>query len=141
VATFQSDHPILLYDGSCGFCARSVQFLLRHEGSRHDLRFAPLAGVTGRRVRDEHPELEGADSMVWYEPPRPPLVRSAAVIRAARYLGGGWSLLGGAGSLVPRPIRDWVYRQIARHRHRIPGPACVIPTAEERPRFLDGEDS
>lgn len=77
--------------------------------------------------------------MVWYEASRPPLVRSAAAIRAARYLGGGWSVVGVLASLVPRPIRDWVYRQIARHRHRIGGPACVIPTAEQRSRFLDVE--
>jgi predicted DCC family thiol-disulfide oxidoreductase YuxK len=138
VVTLQSDQPILLVDGSCGFCARSVQFLLRHEGSRHDLLFAPLAGPTGRGIRTAHPELDGVDSMVWYEASRP-LVRSVAAIRAARYLGGGWGLLGGLAWLVPRPIRDWAYRQVARHRHRVTGP-CVIPTAEQRARFLDVED-
>jgi len=140
VVTLQSDQPILLFDGSCGFCARSVQFLIRREGSRHDLLFAPLAGPTGRQVRAAHPELESADSMVWYEASLPQ-VRSAAVIRAARYLGGGWSLLGGLAWLVPRPIRDCGYRLAARHRHRIPGPACVIPTADQRARFLDIEES
>jgi predicted DCC family thiol-disulfide oxidoreductase YuxK len=77
--------------------------------------------------------------MVWYEAPNSPLVRSAAVLRAARYLGGAWRVLGVLGSLIPRPIRDGVYRQIARHRHRIGGAACVIPSAEQRSRFLDLE--
>jgi len=129
--------PLLLYDGACGLCSRSVQFLLRHEGPRHDLRFASLTGETGRRVRAEHPEVDGVDSMVWYEPPDPPRLRSAAAIRATRYLGGGWAVLGTIAALLPRPIRDWAYREVARHRHRIGGPACVVPTAEQRPRFLD----
>ena len=36
--------PVLLYDGDCGFCAESVQLVLRHERRRR-VRFAPLQGV------------------------------------------------------------------------------------------------
>lgn len=118
-----------------------MQFLLRHEGSRHDLRLAALAGETGRRIRAAHPGLEGAESMVWYESSGPPRVRSDAVLRAAHYLGGGWAVLAALSVLVPRGARDWAYRLIARHRHRIGGPACVIPTPEQRTRFLDLEGS
>ena len=35
------DHPILLYDGTCGFCAESLQLVLRHD-RRRTLRFAAL---------------------------------------------------------------------------------------------------
>jgi predicted DCC family thiol-disulfide oxidoreductase YuxK len=56
--------PILLYDGACGFCARSVPFALRHEGARTTLRFARLDGETGSAVRLRHPELSGADSLL-----------------------------------------------------------------------------
>ncbi|HEX4632313.1 MAG TPA: DCC1-like thiol-disulfide oxidoreductase family protein [Gemmatimonadales bacterium] len=121
--------PVLLYDGACGFCAESVQFLLRHEGTRHDLRFASLERVPGA----------GADSVVWREGGRD-LVRSDAVMAAARYLGGGWRALGTAATLVPRPLRDGLYRLVARHRHRLGGSVCVIPTPEQRSRFLDLED-
>jgi predicted DCC family thiol-disulfide oxidoreductase YuxK len=56
-----------------------------------------------------------------------------------RYLGGVWRLLAGVFSLVPRPIRDWGYDFIARHRHKLTrgGPACLIPTPEQRARFVD----
>lgn len=120
--------PLLLYDGTCGFCARSVQFILRHEGERRDLRFAPL-----------RPGAEpGGDSMVWRDGGRT-LFRSDAVIAAARYLGGGWALLGAAGVLLPRLFRDGLYRLVARHRHRLGGAICLVPTAEQRARFLDPE--
>lgn len=77
--------------------------------------------------------------MVWREGDRT-LLRSDAVIAAARYLGGGWAMLAGALALLPGPVRDGVYRLVASHRHRLGGPACVIPTPEQRPRFLDLED-
>lgn len=131
--------PLLLYDGACGFCARSVQFLLRHEGPRRDLRFASLGGATGRRIRSAHPGLMDGDSMVWYEGDRAS-VRSEAVLRAARYLGGVWGGLAALGRLLPPPLSDGLYRLVASHRHRLAGARCVVPTAAQRPRFLDLED-
>lgn len=78
--------------------------------------------------------------MVWRDGERT-LVRSEAVIAAAKYLGGGWALLAGALALLPVGFRDRLYRLVASHRHRLGGPACVIPTPEQRTRFLDLPDS
>lgn len=136
---------LLLYDGDCGFCARSVQFVLRHEGAHRTLRFASLQSPTGAAVRARHPELNAVDSVIWYEPGGGGegrdlvLVRSRAVLRVLGYLGGVWSWLGWLARLVPRAIRDYAYDFIARHRHQLirGAPACVIPTAEQRPRFVD----
>jgi len=63
---------------------------------------------------------------------------STAALRVANYLGGSWRLLQVA-RFVPSPLRDAVYRLIARHRHRLSanGPLCVIPAARDRARFLD----
>jgi predicted DCC family thiol-disulfide oxidoreductase YuxK len=134
--------PVLLYDGTCGFCADSVQLVLRHD-RRKDLRFAPLQGPLGALVRERHPELDGVDSMVWVEPgvagvPAGVLTRSDAGLRIARYLGGWWRLAG-AARLLPRPLRDAAYDLVARHRHRLRsgGPACLVPRPEDRARFLD----
>jgi len=132
-----SGSAILLYDGACGLCAGSVQFVLGRERS-HDLRFAPLAGATGMTLKAVHPELAGVDSMIWYEPATGRVrIRSDAALAAARYLGGGWTVLATVAALVPRALRDRVYDMIARHRHRLAGPVCVVPTAEQRGRFLD----
>jgi predicted DCC family thiol-disulfide oxidoreductase YuxK len=134
--------PLLLYDGSCGFCAESVQFVLRHDRRRRTLRFASLQGAVGSEVRARHPELEGVDSVIWYESDSPRdvlLVRSSAVLRVLRYLGGAWRPLGWIGGVVPRPLRDLAYDFIARHRHRLVrgAPLCVIPAADQRDRFVD----
>jgi predicted DCC family thiol-disulfide oxidoreductase YuxK len=132
---------ILLYDGTCGFCAASVQFILRHE-HQQTLRFAPLQGKLAGGVQDRHPELAGVDSLVWIEgvgtPSERVLVRSEAVLRAADYLGRHWNLLQ-VGRLLPAGVRDAVYDFIARHRHKVMGTAdvCYVPPPEVRARFLE----
>jgi predicted DCC family thiol-disulfide oxidoreductase YuxK len=135
---------LLLYDGTCGFCAESVQFVLRHDRRRRTLRFSSLQGPTALDIRARHPELDVVDSVIWFEPgdnahPETLLTKSSAVLRVLRYLGGVWRPLGVVAAIVPRALRDAVYDLVARHRHRLirGGPACVVPTPEERNRFLD----
>jgi predicted DCC family thiol-disulfide oxidoreductase YuxK len=132
---------LLLYDGSCGFCARSVQFVLRHEGRRRTLRFASLQGAYGSEVRAWHPALEGVDSIIWYDPPGPDragrvLVRADAVLEVLQYLGGAWRVLGVLGRIVPRAVRDAAYDLVARHRRRLASnDVCMVLTPEQRARF------
>lgn len=134
--------PILLYDGACGFCAGSIQFLLARD-RRGTLLFAALDSVTGRDILERHPDLRGFDSVLFVEPagdtnPERVFAHSDAALRAAAYLGGPWRVLQLA-RIVPAPVRDAVYRLIARHRHRLSanGAVCVIPAARDRGRFLD----
>jgi predicted DCC family thiol-disulfide oxidoreductase YuxK len=128
-----------LYDGTCGFCAASVQFVLRHE-RQHALRFAALESDLGAAIRARHPELAGVDSMIWVEPAaggERVLTRSTAALRAARYIGGPWRAAAIA-QLLPRTIRDAVYDVIARHRHRLASAPdqCYLPPPAARARFL-----
>ncbi len=132
---------LLLFDGTCGFCAQSVQFVLRHERRRKTLRFASLQSHAGMDVRERHPELNAVDSVIWVEPGERETiyVRSAAVFRVLHYLGGIWSVLAWLGALVPRFIRDGLYDLVARNRQRLirGGLACLLPTPEQRARFVD----
>ena len=127
--------PILVYDGSCGFCSRSVQFILRHE-PRHDLLFVTRDSPLGQDLR-RHFRLEGVESMLWIDGDQAS-IESNAVLRAARYLGGTWSALAALGSLLPSFLRNWAYRLIARHRRKWSAAAmsCLVPTPEQRERFL-----
>ena len=68
------------------------------------------------------------------------LVESDAALRIAAALDGPVRHLARL-QVVPRPIRDAVYRLVARTRYRIFGryEACEIPPPWLRERFLDGE--
>ncbi len=134
--------PVLLYDGDCGFCAGSVQFVLSHEppSRRGALRFAPLQGAFGSAVRAQHPKIATLDSVVWFDSTAigdaQVQVRSTAALSALAHLGGVWRVVAALGRVVPRALRDVVYDVIARRRFELAAPACLLPTAETRARFL-----
>jgi predicted DCC family thiol-disulfide oxidoreductase YuxK len=130
---------VLLYDGDCGFCAGSVQFVLRHEphDRRARLRFAPLQGAFGESVRQGRESGAELQSVLWVRgSDQSVLARSDAALEALAHLGGAWSLLATVGRLVPRVLRDAVYDQVARRRFELAAPACLLPTPEQRARFL-----
>ena len=130
--------PMLLYDGDCGLCARSVSFVLEREAAPV-LRFAPLSGPTARRLVARAGCPVG-DSVLLYEHGRIHQ-RSAAVWRLARYLRWPWRVLL-LLAVVPGPVRDLVYDAVARRRHRWFGPpACRRLRPEDRHRFLDLDDA
>ncbi len=134
---------LVLYDGGCGLCNRSVRFLLRIDHDRL-LRFAPLQGETAQAVFDRYTDLDPSLNSVIYlrdfdETKETAYLHSDAVWRMLVDVGGRWRLVGRMLRLIPAPLRNWGYRVIARHRHRIPGgDACELPTADitSDPRFL-----
>jgi len=133
IAAYRS--PVLVYDGSCGFCSRSVQFMLRHE-RRHDLLFVTRDSGLGQRLRRAC-RLESVQSMLWIEGGQV-FAKSGAVIKAAAYLGGWWSRLAVLGSFCPSFVLNGVYEFIAKNRGKLSSntAACLAPTPEQRNRFL-----
>ena len=130
----------MLYDGLCGFCDGTVQYVLAHDRLK-TMRFAPLQGQFAAGVLARHPGLHGIDSIVLVERTAQGehvFVQSDAVLRIAEYLGGGFRTAR-VLRIVPRVLRDGAYALFARFRYRLFGrlTACAIPPAEVRARFLD----
>lgn len=138
----EATRDVLLFDGLCNFCDSTVQFILARD-RKATLQFAPLQGEFAHSVLERHPELASIDSLVLLRTGQngaeSVLVRTAAALALAEYLGGFWRLLGAFASLLPRPVRDRLYDALARRRIRIFGSrdACRLPSATERSRFLD----
>ena len=131
--------PVLLYDGVCGFCNKSVQLILDHD-RRGEMRFAALQSDYGQAVLERHPELRGVDSVVFVESlagGERVHIRSDAALKVAAYLGGFWKLLL-AAKVVPRSLRDYLYDLFARNRYKLFGKydTCMLPPPEVRSRFL-----
>lgn len=131
--------PVLFFDGLCNLCNGSVDLLLRLD-RRHRLRFASLQGRTAERLLATQTGAEGSDrvdSMILWEAGRISIC-STAVLRSLTLMGGVWRLAGVA-LLVPRPLRDLVYRFVARHRYAWFGrrDTCRVPTAAEAGQLLD----
>ena len=136
-------NPIVLYDGVCGLCNRSVQFLLKHD-KRERFRFASLQSDFAQRVLGRHgldpKDLDTVHVVVNYnQPDERVLQRSDAILRAGRELGGFWGASAAVARIVPRPLRDLVYRFVATNRYRVFGKydTCMLPDPSQRSRFLD----
>ena len=136
-------NPIILYDGVCGLCNSLVQFLLKHDKEGR-LRFASLQSDFAAKVLQRHgidpKDLDTMHVIENYEQPgERVLQRSDAILRAGRELGGLWSVLSATGKVVPRALRDVVYRFVARNRYRVFGKyeSCMLPDPNQRSRFLD----
>ena len=135
-------NPIILYDGVCGLCNRLVQFLLKRD--KHGrLRFASLQSEFAERVLTRHgidpKDLDTVQIVVAYErPDERVLGRSDAILRAGEELGMPWNVLATIARIVPRALRDVVYRFVARNRYRVFGKyeTCMLPDPKQRHRFL-----
>ncbi|GAB2846704.1 thiol-disulfide oxidoreductase DCC family protein [Hymenobacter ruber] len=130
----------ILFDGVCNLCNGFVQFVIRHDPAGR-FRFAALQSEAGRALL----LAQGlAPAAVAAEPESVLLLsggrlysHSAAVLRIAEGLGGGWRVAA-LGRLLPAAWRDAVYRFVARHRYRWFGrqESCMLPTPALKARFL-----
>lgn len=126
---------LLFFDGVCGFCSRSVDFVLARD-RRSIFQFAPLQGETARQLLPPA-DVDDLNSMVLLVEGRS-FCKSSAAVRVLWRLGFGWRLLSVFAWLVPLPLRDLVYDLVARNRYRLFGKheTCRMPTPAERSRFL-----
>ncbi|SFS65002.1 thiol-disulfide oxidoreductase DCC family protein [Marininema halotolerans] len=134
---FDTRHPIVLFDGVCNVCNGAVQWIIRHD-KQGKFHFASLQSEVADALSKER-SLPSTlpDSIILLENGRVSM-ESTAVLRICRGLDGWWKGLYGL-ILVPRFIRDRIYRWFARNRYRWFGKqeTCMIPTPDIRNRFLD----
>ena len=138
----ESNRTIVLYDGVCGLCNRAVQFLLKRD--RHDrFRFASLqsdfAANLLQRHGIDHTKLDTVYAVVNHgETNEKLLAKGDAFLFFAKVLGGIWSVAR-LGSVIPRPIRNWLYDFVAANRYRVFGKAesCMLPDPASRHKFLE----
>lgn len=127
---------IILFDGVCNLCQGSVHFIIRRDPQAH-FKFASLQSDTARRLLRNWDNNQAIESLIFIEKGRI-YTGSTAALRICRKLHRGWKLLH-IFIFLPRPLRDLLYRWIARNRYRWFGKTeqCMLPTPEIRSRFLD----
>jgi len=127
---------IVIFDGVCNLCARSVQFILRHE-SEPRFQFSPVQSAAGARLLTAHGYSAANVATFVFLSEGKVYTRSTAALRIARHFKGPWQLLR-ALWIVPRPLRDLLYDLVARNRYSWFGKAdsCLMPTPELSARFL-----
>ena len=160
-------HPVLLFDGICNLCNWAVEFTIARDAGGY-IRFASLQSKTAWQLLSRYAlatekgvaadfaarfgaglSAESTDdassntlrSVVLIE--RGEIyTESTAILRLLRYLRMPWPVLS-ALQVIPRPLRDAMYRFIAKQRYHWFGKraACKVPSADVAIRFLDREET
>jgi len=128
---------VIVFDGVCVLCSRWVDFVLRRD-QRGRYKFAAMQTVSGRELLIEHGiDPDDPLSFLLLEDKKG-YTDTDAIVRILRSFGPGWRFAAVLVSIVPRFIRDPLYRWVARHRYRMFGrrAACRVPTADVADRFL-----
>lgn len=129
-------HPVIFFDGVCNLCNAAVRFIIKHDKDAV-FRLAALQSMTAAKLLGSmHINVVDTNSILLLEDGRV-YTRSAAALRIARRLSGGWRLLYGF-IVVPAFARDFVYKLIAQNRYKIWGKqdTCMMPSSDDNHRFL-----
>ena len=130
-----NNEKIILFDGVCNYCNSMINFAIRND-KKGVLKFAVLQSDTGKQLKSKYSIPEEIDSVIFIENGKV-FTYSDAAIRMSRYLRWPakalYSLI-----IVPKFIRQPVYKWIARNRYRWFGKReeCMIPTPDVKARFL-----
>ena len=132
----QEKREIVFYDGECGFCSNSVQFILKHEKDT-ELQFCPLQSdfaITSLGKKGIQIDL---DTIYVYSNGEI-LSKSTAIQKVAKHLKKPYGLLSNIIGLTPRFLADLGYEIVAKNRYAIQGKAeyCILPDGPQKKRFL-----
>lgn len=136
MSTDADPRPVVVFDGVCVLCNGWVRFLLRHDRQQR-YRFAAMQTESGRALLARHgldPDdpasfLLVENGQAWKD--------TDAIVRVVASLGGLWRMVH-ALRVLPPPLRDRLYRVVARNRYRWFGrhDACLLPPTGNEGRFL-----
>jgi predicted DCC family thiol-disulfide oxidoreductase YuxK len=130
------DAPVLVFDGVCVLCSRWVHFILKHDrGAR--IRLAPMQSPSGRELLAKF-GLDPDDPLsLLYVIDGRGYQDSDAILRVLTSFGGAWHAAA-VLRVIPRFVRDPLYRWLARNRYRWFGRAdqCLVPAPHQAARFL-----
>lgn len=134
VPPFDDRRPLFVFDNICVLCSGGASFLMRHDREGR-IAFTPAQGPIGQALY-RHYGLE-MDETYLFLASGTARSRSDGYFELAEELGGWWRLML-IFRLVPRFVRDAVYRVVARNRYRWFGrtQACALLTADQRARLL-----
>lgn len=123
------DRPLLVFDGDCAFCTRSVRFVEKRIRRRPDIRSWQSLDLESLGLSQAQCE----EAVQWVGTDGERASAHVAVARTLVHGGKGWAVLGRV-LLLPgvEAVAGVVYRWVARNRHRMPGGTaqCNLPASE-----------
>jgi len=127
---------IILFDGVCNLCNRSVQFIIKKD-KKGIFKFASLQSTVGKELLKEFELPEDSFQSFIYVKNDRAFSRSDAALEIAKMLNGVWPFAY-FFKIVPKFFRDPIYNLIARNRYKWFGKKdeCMVPTSKMKERFF-----
>ena len=117
----------VVFDGYCYVCSGWVRFMKKHR-VEPQFELLPMQSERGRELLVQH-GIDPEDPMTFLVlDGSKALTESDGAIHIMTVLGGMWRLAG-AGRILPKSWRDWLYRLLARNRYKWFGKreTCYLP--------------
>lgn len=128
---------LILFDGICNLCNRSVQYIIKHD-KKDVFRFVAIQSKIGKQFINQFKmDTDTVDSILLYSQENGLKNKSTAVLLIAKKLRfpvNLWSVF----LIIPFFIRNWVYNYVAKNRYKWYGKqkVCMVPTPELHAKFL-----
>ncbi len=127
---------IIIFDGICNFCNKSVNFIIKRDIEMHFI-FTPIQSDVAKKIMNKYNlDSDDIDSIILIKD-EICFIKSAAVFEIAKELSGYWFLFG-IFKIVPKFMTNFFYDIIASNRYRFFGrkDSCMIPKKKLKNRFL-----
>ena len=108
-----------------------------HWDQKSALQFASLQGETAKKLLPPERTSKLDPDTVLYLRHNKIYDRSTAILMSLYDIGGWWKLAS-AGFVLPKFLRDAIYRFVAKTRYQVFGKrdTCRVPTSAEKERLL-----
>jgi len=126
---------VVFYDGDCGFCNKSIQFILNNSNP-NELYFSSLQSKFTLDFFAEHSFSAPNLSTFYFYQEGQLYSKSTAALKIVRMLKWYLQFLL-VGYLIPKFLRDKMYDAIAKRRNKLAPDFCAMPSQDERKRFLN----
>jgi len=127
---------VVLYDGECGFCNFWVQWLLKFD--RYNvLRFASLQSEIGQKfLKKNDLNTINFDTLYFIKNHKIFYHQSSAILEILSSLNIFMKIFL-IFKIIPLQIRDKIYQMFSSNRKKLSNANCLIPTLEQRKKFLN----
>jgi predicted DCC family thiol-disulfide oxidoreductase YuxK len=130
---------IIIFDGFCNFCARFVQFIIKHDPEAK-FKFTAFQARAGKEILEKQGfNPQNVETFLLIKDEKL-FTKSDAALEIAKDLKGFWKSLF-VFKILPKKIRNWFYTILAKNRYKLFGKRdhCLVPTDDIKARFFKNE--
>ena len=137
VPSFDDTHALVIYDGVCVLCSRSMRQIAKRDTKGH-FQYASAQSPLGQALFKHYALDPIAFETVLLLSQGHAFGKLEMALEIARVLGGPWRLFQ-LFKPLPRALQDRAYDLVAKNRYRLFGrtETCMVPDASWRARVID----